>query len=117
MRTVGSILAKESYIASPGFNRWLVPPAALCIYLCIGTAYGFPNLALGRAPRRGALLVEAACDAGGQDKEPLVPAGGVGVSEVARVDRPEPLLQPAGVRRVEGPLRVRDDDEGLGAAE
>ncbi len=28
-------------IAPPGFNRWLVPPAALAIYLCIGMAYGF----------------------------------------------------------------------------
>src|SRR5690606_17895597 len=25
----------------PGFNRWLVPPAALGIHLCIGMAYGF----------------------------------------------------------------------------
>ena len=24
-----------------GFNRWLVPPAALAIHLCIGMAYGF----------------------------------------------------------------------------
>ncbi|MGB6602581.1 MAG: OFA family MFS transporter [Candidatus Cybelea sp.] len=28
-------------IAKPGFNRWLVPPAALCIHLCIGEAYAF----------------------------------------------------------------------------
>jgi MFS family permease len=28
-------------IARPGFNRWLVPPAALCIHLCIGEAYAF----------------------------------------------------------------------------
>ncbi|MBC7859326.1 MAG: OFA family MFS transporter [Burkholderiaceae bacterium] len=28
-------------IAAPGFNRWLVPPAALAIHLCIGMAYGF----------------------------------------------------------------------------
>jgi MFS family permease len=35
------ILAKERTIAGPGFNRWLVPPAALCIHLCIGMAYGF----------------------------------------------------------------------------
>ncbi len=28
-------------IAYPGFNRWLVPPAALCIHLCIGEAYAF----------------------------------------------------------------------------
>ena len=34
-------LAKERIIAGPGFNRWLVPPAALCIHLCIGMAYGF----------------------------------------------------------------------------
>jgi len=34
-------LDKESTIAGPGFNRWLVPPAALCIHLSIGMAYGF----------------------------------------------------------------------------
>ena len=28
-------------IAKPGFNRWMVPPAALCIHLCIGQAYAF----------------------------------------------------------------------------
>ena len=30
------ILDKERTIATAGFNRWLVPPAALCIHLCIG---------------------------------------------------------------------------------
>jgi MFS family permease len=35
------ILDKERTIATVGFNRWLVPPAALCIHLCIGMAYGF----------------------------------------------------------------------------
>lgn len=34
-------LSKEHIIARPGFNRWLVPPAALAIHLCIGMAYGF----------------------------------------------------------------------------
>jgi MFS family permease len=34
-------LNKEYTIAKPGFNRWLVPPAALAIHLCIGMAYGF----------------------------------------------------------------------------
>ncbi|QXH51878.1 OFA family MFS transporter [Pseudomonas fakonensis] len=34
-------LSKERIIARPGFNRWLVPPAALAIHLCIGMAYGF----------------------------------------------------------------------------
>ena len=36
-----SFLSKERTIAPPGFNRWLVPPAALAIHLCIGMAYGF----------------------------------------------------------------------------
>ncbi|MCK9550725.1 OFA family MFS transporter [Aquamicrobium sp.] len=35
------ILDKERIVAQPGFNRWLVPPAALGIHLCIGMAYGF----------------------------------------------------------------------------
>ncbi len=35
------ILDKSRIYASPGFNRWLVPPAALAIHLCIGMAYGF----------------------------------------------------------------------------
>ncbi|OIR01418.1 oxalate:formate antiporter [mine drainage metagenome] len=34
-------LDRERTIAKPGFNRWLVPPAALAIHLCIGMAYGF----------------------------------------------------------------------------
>jgi MFS family permease len=35
------LLERERIIAEAGFNRWLVPPAALCIHLCIGMAYGF----------------------------------------------------------------------------
>src|ERR1700744_5880943 len=35
------ILDREHTIAKAGFNRWLGPPAALCIHLCIGMAYGF----------------------------------------------------------------------------
>jgi MFS family permease len=35
------LLDRERTIAAAGFNRWLVPPAALCIHLCIGMAYGF----------------------------------------------------------------------------
>ncbi len=34
-------LSWQRSVASPGFNRWLVPPAALAIHLCIGMAYGF----------------------------------------------------------------------------
>src|SRR5690349_6001227 len=39
--SITSILDRERIIATAGFNRWLVPPAALCIHLCIGMAYGF----------------------------------------------------------------------------
>jgi MFS family permease len=35
------LLDRARIIAPPGFNRWLIPPAALAIHLCIGMAYGF----------------------------------------------------------------------------
>src|SRR6476646_4463550 len=35
------LLDKERIIAPADYNRWLVPPAALAIHLCIGMAYGF----------------------------------------------------------------------------
>jgi MFS family permease len=34
-------LDRERTIARPGFSRWMVPPAALCMHLCIGQAYAF----------------------------------------------------------------------------
>jgi MFS family permease len=39
--SVAGLLARERTIATPTFNRWLAPPAALAIHLCIGMAYGF----------------------------------------------------------------------------
>src|SRR5580704_14455549 len=36
-----SFLDRERSIAQPGYSRWLVPPAALAIHLCIGQAYAF----------------------------------------------------------------------------
>src|SRR5712675_1042931 len=39
--SVLSALNRDRIVAAPGFNRWLVPPAALAIHLCIGMAYGF----------------------------------------------------------------------------
>jgi MFS family permease len=33
--------SKEATIAKPGFSRWMVPPAALAVHLCIGQAYAF----------------------------------------------------------------------------
>ncbi len=42
--TVGDkvgFLARERTVAPPGWNRWLVPPAALAIHLSIGQAYAW----------------------------------------------------------------------------
>ena len=68
-------LDRERIIAQPGFNRWLVPPAALAIHLCIGMAYGFSvfwqplSRAVGVASRTvcadesiGQSLFSTACD-------------------------------------------------------
>jgi MFS family permease len=37
--SVLSVLDRKHTIAPPGFNRWLIPPAALAVHLCIGQAY------------------------------------------------------------------------------
>jgi MFS family permease len=57
---LAAFLDRSHSIAGPGFSRWLVPPAALCIHLCIGQAYAFSvfnkpmSLALGvTAPAPG----------------------------------------------------------------
>jgi MFS family permease len=34
-------ILKESIVARPGFNRWLVPPASIAIHLCIGSVYAW----------------------------------------------------------------------------
>ncbi|HET9642297.1 MAG TPA: OFA family MFS transporter [Burkholderiaceae bacterium] len=54
-------LAKERTVAGPRFNRWLVPPCALAIHLCIGMAYGFSVFWL---PLSKALPGAAACPRG-----------------------------------------------------
>jgi MFS family permease len=41
MSSLLPFLDRSRTIAKPGFNRWLVPPAALCVHLCIGQAYAF----------------------------------------------------------------------------
>ncbi len=40
-RPVPGLLDRERIVAAATYNRWLVPPAALAIHLCIGMAYGF----------------------------------------------------------------------------
>ena len=37
----GSFLHRDRTIAPPGYSRWLIPPAALCVHLCIGQVYAF----------------------------------------------------------------------------
>ncbi|MEJ7636183.1 OFA family MFS transporter [Aeromicrobium sp.] len=34
-----ALLDRHHTIAKPGFNRWLIPPAALAVHLCIGQVY------------------------------------------------------------------------------
>ena len=34
-------LDRDAIVAGPGFNRWLVPPAALAVHLSIGQAYAY----------------------------------------------------------------------------
>lgn len=36
-----SILDRSATVAPPGFNRWLTPPAAIAVHMCIGEVYGF----------------------------------------------------------------------------
>ncbi|MBE7497569.1 MAG: OFA family MFS transporter [Verrucomicrobiaceae bacterium] len=36
-----SFLSREATVASPGFSRWLVPPAAVAVHMCIGQVYAF----------------------------------------------------------------------------
>src|SRR6202451_4378715 len=36
-----SFLSKDRAVAPPGYSRWMIPPAALCVHLCIGEAYAF----------------------------------------------------------------------------
>jgi MFS family permease len=46
-----SFLDRKRTIAAPGFNRWLVPPAAIAVQMCIGEIYSFSvfNVPLSRA--------------------------------------------------------------------
>ena len=52
-----SFLDRSHTIAKPGFSRWMVPPAALCIHLCIGQAYAFSvfNLPMTKLHRHHAI--------------------------------------------------------------
>ena len=62
---LAGFLDRERTIASPRFNRWLTPPAALTIHLCIGMAYGFSVFWL---PMSKLVPGAAACHAGFLDE-------------------------------------------------
>src|SRR5437870_3142596 len=36
-----NFLSREATVARAGFSRWLVPPAAIAVHMCIGEVYGF----------------------------------------------------------------------------
>ena len=36
-----NFLSREATVAKSGFSRWLVPPAAIAVHMCIGEVYGF----------------------------------------------------------------------------
>ncbi len=38
---MSAFLSREATVAGPGFSRWLVPPAAIAVHMCIGQVYGF----------------------------------------------------------------------------
>jgi len=70
-RPAAGLLDRERIVASPGFNRWLVPPAALAIHLCIGMAYGFSVFWLPLSRALGVTQPIACSDL------PLVPRHGI----------------------------------------
>jgi MFS family permease len=38
---MSGLFSKQRITARPGYSRWMVPPAALSVHLCIGQAYAF----------------------------------------------------------------------------
>ena len=64
MTQAPGLLSRERIVAGPGFNRWLVPPAALAIHLCIGMVYGLSVFWLPMAQAVG-ITHAVKCPAGG----------------------------------------------------
>jgi hypothetical protein len=48
---------RSSIASRPGCSRWMVPPAALCVHLCIGQAYAFS--VFNRAARVGSAMLHS----------------------------------------------------------
>ena len=68
-----SFLDRSRTVAGPGFSRWMVPPAALCVHLCIGQAYAFSvfNLPMTR-------LLGVGASAPGATLNPVLPIVALG---------------------------------------
>ncbi len=49
-----SFLSKERSVARPGYSRWLIPPAALCVHLSIGQVYSLSVFKIPLEERFGA---------------------------------------------------------------
>src|SRR6201985_2571906 len=64
-------LDRERIVAKAGFNRWLIPPCALAIHLCIGMAYGFSVFWLPLSKSLG-ITKSVACPAAGDWIQSLV---------------------------------------------
>jgi MFS family permease len=62
--SLAGLLDRNRIIARSGYNRWLVPPAALAIHLCIGMAYGFSVFWLPLGHALNAAGKPVACPAG-----------------------------------------------------
>jgi hypothetical protein len=99
--SLSSLLSRERTIAGPAFSRWLVPPAALCVHLCIGQVYAFsvfnlPMTAFSASRVRSGRLETDAARLDILDRDPLpgpvfsrLPGAGL-----RRVDRAAPCLRP-----------------------
>jgi MFS family permease len=64
-----SFLHRDRTVAPPGYSRWLIPPAALCVHLCIGQAYAFSVFNI---PMTKLIGITAAAPGGSWDLSKLI---------------------------------------------
>ena len=62
-------LDKSRTVAPSGYSRWLIPPAALCVHLCIGQAYAFSVFNI---PMSKLIGITAAAPGGAWDLHKLI---------------------------------------------
>ncbi|HWB06015.1 MAG TPA: OFA family MFS transporter [Verrucomicrobiales bacterium] len=54
--SISQFLSREATVAKPGYSRWLVPPAAIAVHMCIGQVYAFSVFNKPLAAELGALV-------------------------------------------------------------